>query len=76
MYAEEKSFTAILNKLTSADEEVKLTKDEFTRLRFNMEANLKFLKTESVKGWFWRKWLYRSMLTQYTQIYETHFKEQ
>lgn len=73
---EEKVFTSILNKLSSSDEEVKLTKDEFTRLRFNIETNIKFLKTEANKGWFWRKWLYRSMLTQYSQIYETHFKDQ
>lgn len=76
LFAEEKAFNSILDKLNSGEETVKLTKDEFTRLRYNMEFNLKFLREQSTKGWFWKKWLYKSMITQYSLIYDTHFKNQ
>jgi len=69
-----KAFQSILDKLESGEETIKLTKDEYQKLRSNVEGNVKHLRTESKKGWFLRKWMYRSMLTQYELLYENNFK--
>lgn len=73
-YAEEKSFTSILTKINADTEQVKLTKDELTRLRFQLENNLKYIKKQMEKAWFLKKWLYKSMMKQYESIIDTHFK--
>jgi hypothetical protein len=73
-FAESRAYASVLDKLNSGDNPVKLTKDERTRVKFQLEQNLKHLQKESAKGWFLRKWLYRSMLTQYTNLLENHFK--
>lgn len=72
-FAEERAFNSILDKLNSGDT-VKLTKDERTRLKHQLEQNVKYLRKEIDKSWFLKKWLYRSMLTQYENILDTHFK--
>ncbi len=73
-YAEAKAFNSILEKLNSDAEVIKFTKDERTRLKYQLEENIKFLKKEISKSWFIKKWLYKSMLKQYENIVETHFK--
>ena len=73
-FAENKAFTSVLEKLNGGSESVKLTKDERTRIKFQLDQNVKHLKKEMSKGWFFKKWLYRSMLNQYENILEKHFK--
>lgn len=73
-YAEEKAFNSILTKLNGNEETVKFTKDERTRLKYQLEQNIDFIKKEMKKSWFIKKWLYKSMLKQYENIHETHFK--
>ena len=73
-YAEEKAFNSILTKLNSDEETVKFTKDERTRLKYQLEQNIDFIQKEMKKSWFIKKWLYKSMLKQYENILETHFK--
>jgi len=51
-----------------------LTKDERTRLKFQLENNLKFIQKQMSKAWFIKKWLYKSMLVQYEKLLENHFK--
>lgn len=70
----EKAFQSVLTKLESGEETIKLTKDEFQKLRSNVEGNVKHLRIQSQKGWFLKKWMYRSMLTQYEILYENNFK--
>jgi hypothetical protein len=72
-FAESRAFASVLDKL-STGEQVKLTRDERTRVKFQLEQNLKHLQKESNKGFFIRKWLYRSMLKQYSGLLEKHFK--
>jgi hypothetical protein len=56
-------------------EEMKLSlQDERTRLLHQLDENVKFLKKNSEKSWFFKKWLYKSMLKQYEGILENHFK--
>jgi hypothetical protein len=73
-FAETRAFSSVLDKLSSGTNPVKLTKDERTRVKFQIEQNIKHLQKESGKGMFFRKWLYRSMLKQYTSMLENHFK--
>jgi len=73
-YAEEKAFNSILTKLNGNEETVKFTKDERTRLKYQLEQNIDFINKEMKKSWFIKKWLYKSMLKQYENIHKIHFK--
>jgi len=72
-FGENKAFGSILQKLNS-DGEVKLTKDERTRLKNQLEQNVKYLKKGSDKAWFIKKWLFGSMLKQYNNLLKNHFQ--
>ncbi len=74
-FAEAKAFNSVLEKLQSNSEPVKLTKDEFFRIKNQLTENVKFIKKESNKGWFFRKWMYKSMLTSYSSLLEKHFSD-
>jgi hypothetical protein len=73
-FAESKAFNSILEKVNSYEDPVKLTKDERTRLKFQLENNLKFIQKQMSKAWFIKKWIYKSMLLQYEKLLENHFK--
>ncbi len=73
-YSEIKVFNSILDKLNSSSDVIKLTKEERTKLKFQLEENIKYLKKKIQKSWFLTKWLYGSMLRQYENIVEEHFK--
>ncbi len=72
-FAETKVFSSLLTKLDAGGESVKLTKEERTKLKYQLEENVKFLDKKTQKSWFFKKWLYKSMLTQYRNILDTHF---
>ena len=73
-FAESKAFNSVLDKINSTEEQIKLTKDERTRLKFQLENNVKFIQKQMIKSWFIKKWLYKSMLKQYDNLLDTHFK--
>jgi hypothetical protein len=73
-YAEERAFNSIINKLNDGQETIKLTKEERIKLLNQLENNIKYLKEKIKKSWFIKKWLYKSMLNQYEDIVNTHFK--
>jgi hypothetical protein len=73
-FAEERALKSIIEKLSADSDTIKLTRDERTRLKHQLEQNVKFLKEKTAKAWFIKKWLYRSMLTQYNSILDRHFK--
>jgi hypothetical protein len=73
-FAEAKAFSSILEKINSGEEQIKLTKDERTRLKFQIENNVKFLQKQIAKAWIFKKWLYKSMLKQYELLLDNHFK--
>lgn len=74
LFAEERAFNSIIEKLNSGTEIVKLTKDEKTRLTHQLEENVKFINKSIEKAWFFKKWLYKSMLTQYNNLLDNHFR--
>ncbi len=69
-----KAFDSIINKLNKTDgEQVKFTKDEKTRLVMQLKENVKHIQKQIDKSWFIKKWLYKSMYTQYNTILQNHF---
>jgi hypothetical protein len=75
LFAEAKAFNSILEKLNSNTEAIKLTKDEYFRFKNQVTENLKFIKVQTKKGWFFKKWLYKSLFAQYTAIYDKYLKD-
>lgn len=74
LFAEERAFKSIIEKLNAGTETVKLTRDEKTRLTHQLEENVKFIKKRMDKAWFFKRWLYKSMLTQYNSMLDNHFR--
>lgn len=73
-FAETKAFNSILTKINSGDETIKLTKDEKTRLTFQMKQNVDHIKKQMNNSWFIKKWLMNSLYNQYNDLLNTHFK--
>lgn len=74
-YQDVRSFTTINEKLLSKDLEIKFTKEEKTKLTFRLKENLENMKKEMKKGFFIRRWLYKSAYKQFSDILENHFKD-
>ena len=73
-YNEERAFNSIIEKLNTAHEEVKFTKDEKIRLTNHLKQNIDHLNKELKNSWFIKKWLMNSLLKQYNSLFENHFK--
>lgn len=73
-FAETKAFNSILTKINSGDETIKLTKDEKTRLTFQMKQNVDHIKKQMNTSWFIKKWMMNSLYNQYNNLLNTHFK--
>lgn len=74
-FAEERAFNSIVNKLNDGQDVIKLTKEERIKLLNQLENNIKYLREKTRKSWFIKKWLYKSMLNQYEDIVNSHFKD-
>ncbi len=72
-YGEIKSFNAIIDKLNAPSDEVKFTKEEKTKLVFNLNSNIAELKKRAGKGFFLTRWFYKSAYKQYEGILQKHF---
>ena len=73
-FMETRAFNSILDKLNNNSESIKLTKDERTRLVNQLEENVKYLDKKITKSWIFKKWLYKSLHSQYENLLEKHFK--
>ncbi len=71
----EKAFSSLLDKINGPEDTVKLTKEEFINVSEHLKSNMRFYQEQIKKAWFFKRWMYKSMLTQYSAIYEKHFKE-
>ena len=65
---EERLFNSIIQKLNSPDNQVKFTKEEKTKLTFQLSENIKYLQKKVDSSWFLTKWFYKNMLNQYNNI--------
>lgn len=72
--AELRTFTSLAEKLNTAGT-IKLTKDEKTKLVLQLKENMKHLQTNMKKGFFIKRWLFKSMYTQYNGLYQKHFED-
>lgn len=61
-------FNSVISKLNSNKDKVKLTKEEKTKLLFQLNENVKHLQSKVDKAWFLTKWFYKNMLNQYQSI--------
>ena len=68
-----KAFNSIMEKVSQDPSEVKLTKDEKTRLVRQLKENVKFIKKTMDNSWIIKKWFYRTMYNQYNNLLNTHF---
>lgn len=73
-FGEIKAFSSIIEKLSSDAETVKLTKDEKIRLSNNLKQNIEYIEKQMKKSWFLKKWLMKSLHSQYSNLYQNHFK--
>ncbi len=58
-------FNSIANKLNNSVDKIKLTKEEKTKLTFQLNENLKYLEKKMNSSWFLTKWFYKNMFNQY-----------
>lgn len=73
-FSEEKAFNSIIEKLNSSDLTIKLTKDEKTKLAFQLKQNIEHISKQMKKGWFIKRWIYKSLYNQYNNLFEKYFK--
>jgi cell shape-determining protein MreC len=73
-YTDLKSFNSIIDKLNDSSEEVKLTKEEKTKLVFRLKENSDHLKKQLKNSWFLKRWLYKSVSVQYESLLQNHFQ--
>jgi len=74
-FSEVKAFNSIISKLQGTEESIRLTKDEKNKIEILLAQNIKFLKDKAKKSWFLKKWMYKSLYTQYENLVENHFKD-
>ena len=75
LFRTERAFNTILDKINANEEVVKFTKEEYINLSEQLKQNIRFFQEQTKKVWFFKKWIYKSMISQYTVIYENHFKD-
>lgn len=68
-----RSINSLIEKLNSGEPEVKLTKEEKTKLVFRMKENAENMKKEMKKGFFIRRWIYKSAYNQFNNLLNNHF---
>jgi len=74
-YNDLRSFNSIIDKLNDTTDEIKLTKDEKTKLVFRLKENTDHLAKQLKNAWFIKRWLYKSVYTQYQSILQNHFND-
>ncbi len=69
-----KAFESIIKKLEGDSNPVKFTKEEKTKLVFQLKENVKYFQKEMDKSWFFKKWLMKNMFNQYNNLLTKHFE--
>jgi hypothetical protein len=65
---ETRIFNSIIQKLNSADSKIKFTKEEKTKLTFQLNENIKHIQKKVDDSWFLTRWFYKNMLNQYKNL--------
>ncbi len=70
-----RTFNSIIDKLNESTDEVKFTKDEKTKLVFRLKENSDHLKKQLKNAGFIKRWLYKSVQSQYENILHNQFTD-
>jgi len=70
-----RAFNSIIEKINNDPSNVKMSKDEKTRLVRQLKENVKHIEKEMGKTNFIKRWLMKSMHKQYTSLLTNHFSE-
>lgn len=70
-----KAFNSIIEKVKNDHRNVKMSKDEKTRLVRQLKENVKYIEKEMDRTNFIKRWLMKSMYNQYTSLLTNHFDE-
>ncbi len=73
--ADIKALSSIMDKISENPDDVRMTKDEKTRLTRHMRTNRDHIEKEISKSWFIKRWMMKSVLQQYNNILLTHFSD-
>jgi hypothetical protein len=70
-----RAFNSIIQKLNSDPSNVKMSKDEKTRLVRQLRENVKYIENEISRTNFIKRWLMKSMHKQYTSLLTNYFSD-
>ena len=70
-----RAFNSIMEKISNDPNDVKLSKDEKTRLVRQLRENVKYIEKEMSRTNFIKRWLMNSMHKQYTSLLTKHFSD-
>jgi hypothetical protein len=70
-----KAFNSIIEKVKNDPENVKMSKDEKTRLVRQLRENIKYIEKEMDRTNFIKRWLMKSMYQQYNSLLINHFSD-
>lgn len=73
---EVKYYRSTYEKLMSAADPVKLTKEELKRLETQVSTNIESIKVQITKSWFLKRWILKPVLIQYENVYSKHLVDQ
>jgi len=74
-YSDIRAFNSILNKLNESSDEIRFTKEEKTKLVFRLKENVEHIEKQLKKSGFIKRWLLKSVFTQYKNLLQNHFNE-
>ncbi len=74
-YGDIRAFNSIIDKLNESTDEVKFTKEEKTKLVFRLKENVEHLEKRIKKSGFFKRWLLKSVYTQYKNLLSNHFND-
>jgi len=74
-YSDIRAFNSILNKLNESSDEIRITKEEKTKLVFRLKENVEHIEKQLKKSGFIKRWLLKSVFTQYKNLLQNHFNE-
>ena len=70
-----RAFNSIIEKVNNDPFNVKMSKDEKTRLVRQLKENVKYIEKEMGRTNFIKRWLMKSMYKQYNSILTNHFSD-
>lgn len=71
----ERLFEGINEKVTSGEDVIKFTKEEYVRLEESLRETIRQITKSLDKSWFLKRWISKMAMSQYQSILDKYFKE-